>query len=53
MEKAAGPASTEEHPADLSSTDHVLQEDTPEEGSEANGPRPGIVSDRSQTRGKK
>lgn len=52
VEKAAGPASKEEHPADLSSTDPILQELAPEEGSEANRPRPRIVSVRSQTWGK-
>ena len=49
VEKTAGPTSKEEHPADIPSTAPALEEHAPGEGSEANGSRPGTVSDRSQT----
>lgn len=49
VEKAAVPVNKEEHPAELSNTAHLLQEPVPVEGNDAKGPRPRIVSVRSQT----
>lgn len=48
VEKTEGSASKGEHPADISSTAHALEECTPGDRSE-NESTPEIVSDRSQT----
>jgi hypothetical protein len=49
--KTAGPSRKEEHPTDIASPAHALEEYAPRVGSEARGPRHGIVSDGFQSWG--